>query len=648
MKFGLAFAAVLSAVTRVSACEDDHAHTHVHSKRAFPQTILPPPTRPLQWGDVNIIHTTDSHGWLLGHQKSSFPEPNYSGDFGDFASFVKHMKEVAEERDVDLLLVDSGDLHDGTGLSDGFPTGGVDAHESNKFFAQLPYDVLAIGNHELYIYNNTLDMYKNFAPQFPGRYLSSNVNITVNDTSGNPVSVPVGSRFAKFNTTKGRSVTALGVLFDFTGNDENTTVQKVADMVKESWFADAIAEEPDFFLLVGHMPVSNDSWPDVFNAIRAVHPDTPMIVLGGHSHIRDCQMYDGRAMALESGRYMETVGWLSVDLDEANDKQNLTFSRRYLDPNRVTYEFHANRSNTTFDTTAGENITTGLNQLAEAFDLPFFFGTSPRDFTLTRDAYPSNGSLLSLYIDEATPTALSVNNTRADVPRIVIANSGGLRFDIFSGTFTKNDQLTASPFTDGFLFIPNVTLGVASQVLPVLNGDSSFADTKRRSVAENEKREREKESEMKWRSVHEVSVRERMERKIRTREEELWARGDVAARYNRWLKEMDRRDGVQRRDAGNLTLGYVTTDNCPGVGDDILHSPLPFFDTPDYIQSTAPSNITDSDPIDLVFIDFIESDVLDVLNLAQSEVEYTSADVQTYSPLVTNEVLGIFAQISWN
>lgn len=27
-----------------------------------------------------------------------------------------------------------------------------------------------------------------------------------------------------------------------------------------------------------------------------------------------------------------------MDLDEANDKQNLTFSRRYLDPNRVSYE----------------------------------------------------------------------------------------------------------------------------------------------------------------------------------------------------------------------------------------------------------------------------------------------------------------------
>lgn len=41
------------------------------------QPSLIPPSRPLQWGDINIIHTTDTHGWLLGHQKSSFPEPNY-------------------------------------------------------------------------------------------------------------------------------------------------------------------------------------------------------------------------------------------------------------------------------------------------------------------------------------------------------------------------------------------------------------------------------------------------------------------------------------------------------------------------------------------------------------------------------------------
>ena len=102
---------ILGLLAVVSACSE---HENDHSTGA---ALVPPltlPTRPLQWGDVNIIHTTDSHGWLLGHQKTSFPEPNYrcvevsqvtveiteelipsSGDLGDFASFVAHMKTIA-------------------------------------------------------------------------------------------------------------------------------------------------------------------------------------------------------------------------------------------------------------------------------------------------------------------------------------------------------------------------------------------------------------------------------------------------------------------------------------------------------------------------------------------------------------------------
>lgn len=626
MKLALPFtlgATLIAGLQSVAACGDDHDHDHEESsshlhRRAVPQVPLTPPSRPLQWGDVNIIHTTDSHGWLLGHQKSSFPEPNYSGDFGDFASFVAHMKQIAKERDVDLLLVDSGDLHDGTGISDGFPAGGVDAHDSNKFFQQLPYDVLAIGNHELYVYANTYDMYTNFAPKFPGRYLSSNVNITVTGKDGKAVSVPVGSRFAKFRTSKGRRVTSLGVLFDFTGNDVNTTVQKVEDMVKETWFAEAIKEEPDFFLLAGHMPVANDKWPFIFNAIRAVHPATPILILGGHTHIRDCVQYDGRSMSLESGRYMETVGWMSVNLDHKPSNKNLTFSRRYLDPNRVTYEYHTGRGYAqSFDTPKGKEITQGLNQLAVNFDLAFQYGTAPQDYTLSRNPFPSNGSLLSLFIDEATPVALAVNNSRASIPNIIISNSGGLRFDLYSGAFTKNDQLTSSPFADSFLYIPNVALSVASKVLPTLNHEGA-----------NQRRQ---------------ELREILEK----RDAEAYSRGEVDMRYRRWLEEMDRRDGEEKRAKGNLTLGYVTSDSCPGVGDDTLHSPLPFYSAPDFIGSAAP-NVTGDTPIDLVFIDFIQSQLLTVLNGLQNATTYTNADVKSYSSVMSNGVLGVFAQQKWN
>ncbi|KAI0343630.1 hypothetical protein BDW22DRAFT_1328874 [Trametopsis cervina] len=609
-----ALAVLALSALAAHACPDDHTHEHAHAKREFPSVPLTPPSRPLVWGDVNIIHTTDSHGWLLGHQKSSFPEPNYSGDFGDFASFVSHMKTLALEKDVDLLLVDSGDLHDGTGLSDGFPAGGVDAHDSNKFVAELPYDIMAIGNHELYIYANTLDMYQNFVPKLGGRYLSSNVNITVADKHGKNVSVPVGERFRKFKTRKGRSVTALGVLFDFTGNDHNTTVQKVEDMVKESWFHSAIKTEPDFFLLVGHMPVQRDNWPTVFNAIRAVHPHTPILILGGHSHIRDCVQLDGRSMALESGRYMETVGWMSVELDHKPSTKNLTFSRRYLDPNRVTYEFHTGRKNSTFDTLSGRAITAGLEQLAKRFDLADQFGVAPHDFFIDRAAYGSNDSLLTLFAAQALPVALKINNTRASIPAFFVTNSGSQRFDVYGGSFTKNDQLTASPFDDSFLFLPNVTSGLAQKVFASLN--SAGADNRRRAF----------------------------ERDI---EREMYGRGDVSEVYRRWLAEMDRRAGFERRAAGNLTLGYVTSDACPGVGDDVAHAPLPFFDTPDFIASNPP-NVTDDTPIDFVFVDFIEAQLLGILNKVQTAKNYTKADVQSYTPILANAALGLFAEQKWN
>lgn len=128
----------LALASAVRACGDDHDHAHDHSRSRVVKRVqeysssswsIAGPTRPLEWGELNVIHTTDSHGWLLGHQKASAPEPNYSGTFGDFADFVRYMKEEAVKRGVDLLLVDSGDVHDGTGLSDGFLPGGVDAHD---------------------------------------------------------------------------------------------------------------------------------------------------------------------------------------------------------------------------------------------------------------------------------------------------------------------------------------------------------------------------------------------------------------------------------------------------------------------------------------------------------------------------------------
>ena len=55
-----------------------------------------------------------------------------------------------------------------------------------------------------------------------------------------------------------------------------------------------------------------------------------------------------------------------------------------------------------------------------------------------------------------------------------------------------------------------------------------------------------------------------------------------------------------------------------------------------------------STPIDLVFINFIESDVLRVLNKVQTAQTYTDADVFSYTPILADMVLGLYAQQVWN
>jgi hypothetical protein len=107
---------------------------------------------------------------------------------------------------------------------------------------------------------------------------------------------------------------------------------------------------------------------------------------------------------------------------------------------------------------------------------------------------------------------------------MMITNSGSQRFDIYKGPFTKNDQLTASPFADLFLFVEGVQAGDANKVLQTLNKGGSA----------NKRRDSEKEAEE-------------------------YAKGYVGKRFMNWLAEMDDRRGLERR-YKNLTLGYVTED----------------------------------------------------------------------------------------
>ena len=74
----------------------------------------------------------------------------------------------------------------------------------------------------------------------------------------------------------------------------------------------------------------------------------------------------------------------------------------------------------------------------------------------------------------------------------------------------------------------------------------------------------------------------------------------------------------------------------------------PFFPTPDYTGSDAPTGLPDDTAVDLVFDNFTQDDLLTALNNLQSDRVYTASDALPYSDVLARAVLGIYAQQYWN
>ena len=96
------------------------------------------------------------------------------------------------------------------------------------------------------------------------------------------------------------------------------------------------------------------------------------------------------------------------------------------------------------------------------------------------------------------------------------------------------------------------------------------------------------------------------------------------------------------------TPGYTTKDDFGDNGDDTIHSPIPSFPQPNDLQANAsfPTDGSDPDTVDLVFLDFIGSYVLDALSKAGTH--YTESDISYYVPttFTTNDYLPAYAKMN--
>lgn len=154
-------------------------------------------------------------------------------------------------------------------------------------------------------------------------------------------------------------------------------------------------------------------------------------------------------------------------------------------------------------------------------------GKSPQDYSLFRYPTTSDRSALKMFVEDALPIALSESNTtRVAAYRYFVIGTGVLRYDIFQGTFDRNDQLTASPYPTEICGIANVTLKDAIATGQKMNQMSSEAEG---SFSDSE--------------AHHGQQRDITE---------------VDQTQPHWLAEMN--DAQSAQEAENLTLGYVTKD----------------------------------------------------------------------------------------
>jgi hypothetical protein len=211
-------------------------------------------------------------------------------------------------------------------------------------------------------------------------------------------------------------------------------------------------------------------------------------------------------------------------------------------------------------------------------------GKSPHDYFLSRHEIGHPRHIVSLFGGDVLPSVL-LDKQRIG-PRLIIANTGTLRFDLvssrfplignkankqFQGRFDQNDQLTVSP-----LYV-QLTLASYEGSIADPSASAFLYTTLPAGIASNSTGELNRAGASRFAPS---SNAEEVERK-------------VDETYNQWMAEQWF-DHISRTEGGGNqapfeitkdtpTMGYVTRDSCPGKGDDIEHVPgtlLPLSRTP--------------------------------------------------------------------
>lgn len=518
------------------------------------------------------------------------------------------MKKIATSQNQDLLVVDTGDRHDGNGLSDITVPNGA---QSLPIFIKADYDLITIGNHELYLWENSQQEFDIVAEHYGSNYICSNVEFILE----NGTVVPFGRKYKYFETVNQKTrVLSFAFLFDFTRNNEATKVTPLVDVIKQSWFLETLAQYPpdkvDLLVVFGHIPIAH-TWKELYvlhQLLRTYYPTTKIQYFGGHSHIRDFTVFDANLTALQSGRFCETLGWVSVDLSttEVSSAKD-SFSRTYIDFSLDSFLFHTNRPTIEeFNTELGVEVTSKIGKTRKLLGLDKIIGyVNSSNYYMDYVPLDHPKNLFKLITDKILPTLVPSKHHSDE--RLILINTGSVRYDLYKGPYTIDTQFIISPFENDWSKI-SLPKSVAVQVAPTLNKGgfiASEADDVNGAI-----------DNRRLLPVHQYSQR------LREQKSPQFSARQIPFKYpfsSEFTNDHSSFDSLR------LSKGYMTHDDFGTDGDDTPHRPVINFPVTNVVQSAQLNYTTDGDAtVDLVFYKFITPNILWALKEIAYEGEIKS------------------------
>lgn len=414
---------------------------------------------------ITIVGTNDLHGWLEPHDPERAGEEPVLGGVSTFAGYVAILRE---QRPDSVVLLDAGDLFQGTLVANMTEGAAV-----IKAYNLLRYDASAIGNHE-FDYGpegdsnvartpseDPLGALKKRLQEAKFTFLTG--NIFVKDTN-EPVAWP--------NTARSIIIRRHGLNIGIIGESTPTTPavtlgQNVGTLDFKPLVPTTIelandlrARGAQIVILTVHAgagcPREQDpheltgcTGGEIFPLLRELPPGTVDAVVAGHTH-QFLANFVNNVPAIQSKSYSEAFGVIDLAYNTQTGKVDQSETRVWQ-PVPICRLVHQDTSSCRFGsgplvvpTFLGETVVPDAG-IEDALG-PDLQAVSTRKseklgpklefpFTRTREGESDLGDLVADVMKDAVPGG-----------QIAVVNSGGLRADLAPGTLTYGRVFTALPF----------------------------------------------------------------------------------------------------------------------------------------------------------------------------------------------------------